>query len=366
MRRRRRTPLWIAARATNRTLLVKAYGSAYLSEYRQLFARFERRPKTVLNEIWANAAAEIEATMSGDWDSGFEFELEGSRARVDGWETHLDPPEAVRRALDKPLVASRLAEAGVAVPEQISFSRREVGKALARVRRETGRWVLKPRAGDSGVGVTCGIERPGDLARAFVAAAPLGSSLVLERQTVGSVYRFLVLDGEVLGVVRRDPSSVEGDGVSTVRDLLRKENHARVDAAGSRGNQLLQPDHDCLLALRSQHLNLAAVPPAGARHPVKHSNGDGGRPDTHSIPLSSVSEEVIADATRAVAAVGLRLAGVDVVTPDLSKGLAAAGGAIVDVNAPPGLHYHYLTADAEQNSDVASRILLRLLSPDRA
>ena len=41
---RRRTPLWVAARATNRALLLKAYGSAYLSEYRALVARFDQRP----------------------------------------------------------------------------------------------------------------------------------------------------------------------------------------------------------------------------------------------------------------------------------------------------------------------------------
>jgi cyanophycin synthetase len=81
--------------------------------------------------------------------------------------------------------------------------------------------------------------------------------------------------------------------------------------------------------------------------------------DTHSISLSSVSREVVDEATRAVAAVGLRLAGVDVVTPDLSEGIADAGGAIVDVNAPPGLHYHYLTADTGPSTHVAARILLR-------
>lgn len=360
MRRRRRTPVWIAARATNRALLVRAYGQAYLSEYRQLFARFEQRPRTVLNEIWAGAAAEIGATMSGDWHTGFTFQLGTSQARVDGWETHLDSLDAIQRALDKPLVVSRLTKAGIAVPEQISFSRREVGRALAHVRSASGPWVLKPRAGDSGVGVTCGIERAADLARGFVAAAPLGNELVLERQAAGSVYRFLVLDGEVLDVVRRDRSSVRGDGVSTIRDLIRAENHARVDAAGALGNQLVQPDHDCLLALRSQGLSLSSIPSAGARHPVKHSNGDGGRRETHSVPLSSVSQEAIADATRAVAAVGLRLAGVDVVTPDLGREIGAAGGAIVDVNAPPGLHYHYLTADEGQDSHVASRILQRL------
>ncbi len=57
----------------------------------------------------------------------------------------------------------------------------------------------------------------------------------------------------------------------------------------------------------------------------------------------------------------MRLAGVDVVTPDLRKGLADAGGAIVEVNSPPGLHFHYLTANADQAGHVATRVLQRLL-----
>lgn len=360
MRNGPRTPLWVSARAANRALLLRAYGSSYLSEYRRLVAQFDRRPKTVLNDIWTSAASELGAAVSGDWDRGFEVRLGHTQARVDQWETHLDPPETIRRALDKPLVVTRLADAGVATPEQMPFSLREVRRVGERVRQDAGRWVLKPRAGSSGQGVTCGIDRPSDLARALVAAASFDGEFVLERQLEGAVYRFLVLDGEVLDVVRRDPSSVEGDGVSTMRDLIRSENEARVEAAGTRGNQLVQPDHDCLLALRAQKLDLASIPTAGRRHPVKHSNGDGGRLDTHPVSPTALSGDLIEDVTRAVAAVGLRLAGVDVVTPDLGLGLSAARGAIVDVNAPPGLHYHYLTANGA--SPVAVHILRRLLA----
>ena len=357
-----RSPLWVGARASNRALLMRAYGNAYLNEYRRLAAEFGERPKTVLNEIWRSAAADVGAAVRGDWDSGFEFRLGQTHVRVEGWETRLDPPEVVRSSLDKPLIVSHLADAGVVVPEHIRFSLREVRHAAARIRQDAGRWVLKPPAGSSGIGVTCGIETAADFARAVVAAAPFGGEFVLERQLDGAVYRFLILDGELLDVVRRDPSSVEGDGVSTVRDLIRCENQARVDAIGARGNQLVQPDHDCLLALRAQQIGLGSVLSAEMRVPVKHSNGDGGLLDTYSISRSVVSEELVDDVIRAVATTGLRLAGVDVVTPDLTKGLTASGGAVLEVNAPPGLHYHYLTANDSRTADVASRILRRLLA----
>lgn len=357
----RHSATWLTARIVNRALLVGAYGSRYLNEYRRLAATFERRPTTVPSSIWRMAAAELGATATGEWASGFEFQLRGSHARVDQWDTHLDPPDALRKADDKPFVVMRLADAGLGVPEQIVFSLRRIGRALEHLRRHPYKWVVKPRASAGGMGVTCGVETTSEFARAVVAAAPFGNEFVLERQIQGSGYRLLFLDGELLDIVQRDPSSVDGDGISTLRGLIRSENYARLEAEGRRGSQLIHPDHDLLLALRSQGLDLETIPPAGTRTRVKHSNADAGRLDAHSVPLSLVSREFVEDATRAVATLGLRVAGVDVVTPDLGKGIAAAGGAILEINAPPGLHFHYLTAGASAGDHVATRILERML-----
>jgi cyanophycin synthetase len=60
--------------------------------------------------------------------------------------------------------------------------------------------------------------------------------------------------------------------------------------------------------------------------------------------------------------VGLRLAGVDLVAPDLTRPLAPGFGAIVEVNGTPGLHYHYHVADTERASRVALPVLEKLLS----
>ena len=55
------------------------------------------------------------------------------------------------------------------------------------------------------------------------------------------------------------------------------------------------------------------------------------------------------------------MAGVDLVTADLSRPLAESGGAILEVNGTPGLHYHYEVADRPSATHVAIPILRALL-----
>ena len=63
----------------------------------------------------------------------------------------------------------------------------------------------------------------------------------------------------------------------------------------------------------------------------------------------------------AARAVGVRLAGVDLITPDASLPLDAAGGVILEVNATPGLQYHYEVRDPVRATPVMAPILEALL-----
>jgi hypothetical protein len=49
------------------------------------------------------------------------------------------------------------------------------------------------------------------------------------------------------------------------------------------------------------------------------------------------------------------------VTPDPTRSLVEAGGTILEVNATPGLHYHYQVANPAHAAPVAVPILKRLL-----
>ena len=57
----------------------------------------------------------------------------------------------------------------------------------------------------------------------------------------------------------------------------------------------------------------------------------------------------------------MRLAGVDVVTPDPARPLGETGGVILEVNAAPGLTHHYNVASPGEATRIAVPILRALL-----
>jgi cyanophycin synthetase len=58
---------------------------------------------------------------------------------------------------------------------------------------------------------------------------------------------------------------------------------------------------------------------------------------------------------------GVRLAGVDVLSRDISQPLRATGGVVLEVNSTPGLFHHYNVAEPESASPVAETVLEALL-----
>jgi cyanophycin synthetase len=187
-----------------------------------------------------------------------------------------------------------------------------------------------------------------------------GSRLVLERQIVGDVHRLLVLDGEVIDVLRRLPSRVIGDGRCTVRELIDAENRARLNATWH-GTSLVFIDLECVVTLRAQGLSLTSVPAAGRTVALKRITNQNSAKDNFTV-RSPLDPEVAEEARRAASAVGLRLAGIDVVTTDITRSLIETGGALLEVNGAPGIHYHYSVADPANATVVAIPILRALLT----
>jgi cyanophycin synthetase len=307
--------------------------------------------------IWREAAERVGATVR-DLGSGF---LEIGGAKVWQQVVPLDDPVTLRLALDKPVVHQLLKDVSVPVPEHVEWSLADPGPALEFLAAAGGSCVVKAASGTGGgEGTTAGVDTPARLMRARLRAGRFGSRLLIERQVPGAVYRLLFLDGELIDTIRHVPPRLMGDGEATVEGLMAAENERRVGARGAAGLSLLDVGLDTIFTLERQGLKLGSVVPAGAEIAVQTVTNDNRIEDTTTV-TAPLHPELVDASRRAALAVGLRLAGVDVIAPDVSQPLEQSGGVVAEVNGTPGIHHHYHVADPANATRVAVPILQRVL-----
>jgi cyanophycin synthetase len=264
-------------------------------------------------------------------------------------------------AADKQLTRQLLADAGVPVPG--GGAARTLADAL-RLFAELGPpVVIKPRRGRQGAHVFLGVDSPEAVRSAFDAATADGGEAVVEHQLGGRDYRVLTVGERVVAAAERIAARVLGDGVTDVAGLI-----AGVNADPRRGTGHSRPltrlvvDEIGQTLLCRQGLTLASVPAAGQvvwlRDNANLSTGG------TSVDVTDRVHPDVAELCRRVAAlVGLDVAGIDLRLPDISAPLPPAAvdlppgsGAVIEVNAAPGLRMH-LTPAGGGARDVGSAVL---------
>ena len=146
-------------------------------------------------------------------------------------------------------------------------------------------------------------------------------AILMQPLTSGIEYRIFLLDGEVLYAARKHPPAISGDGVSTIRALLAAHN----DALPSRG---LSP----VPLADASDAALDAVLPKGERYdiPGRMNLSAGGTMVLEAAPAADVATL----AGKAAAALGLRVAAVDLFT-DIGGETDAM--AVIEVNSNPSI-----------------------------
>jgi cyanophycin synthetase len=245
---------------------------------------------------------------------------------------------AVKIASDKHLTKALLAEAGVPVPQGETVTSLEDAQRVAR--RIDGPVTVKPLDANQGKGVTTTCSTPEEVARAFEFARKHGRHVIVERFVEGRDYRVLVAGGRVAAASCRRPAHVVGDGSSTIRDLVAAENEnpARGDGHTNILTRIALDEHAGDL-LRKQGFTPDSVPPAGVtvdlRTNANLSTGGTAEDVTDLLPESTRRLCI-----RAAAKIGLDVAGIDIVCRDISRPLDEQRGAVIEVNAAPGIRMH--------------------------
>ncbi|MCX7745887.1 MAG: cyanophycin synthetase [Clostridia bacterium] len=224
--------------------------------------------------------------------------------------------------------------------------------------------VLKPFNGNQGKGVTLNIINDTQIKEAYNQAQKVNKTVIVEKHIKGKDYRILVVGDKISAVSERKPPQVIGDGVHTVRQLVEMENRNP-----NRGEDHEKPltkiklDQVALHALKRNSLDEEHIPSrdevVNLRDNGNLSTGGTARDCTDEIhPFNRLI------AIKAVKAIGLDIAGVDMTIEDIKMPIHPQNGAIIEINAAPGIRMHVHPSEGQPRNVAAD--ILEMMYPEGA
>jgi cyanophycin synthetase len=281
------------------------------------------------------------------------------------WTAETDRTSAIAESIssDKDLTKRLLTQCGIPVPEgQIVKTADEAWEAAQDIGLPV---VVKPLDGNRGWGVSLDVNTEEGVRTAWTAAEKEGSEVLIERYVRGDEHRVLVVGDRVVAATRGETAFITGDGSSTVEQLIDSQINTDPRRGIAEGFpldliRLHTPRGEMsLLEIQRQGLKPDSVPEKG-RIVVVQRNGN-----LNNDVTDLVHPEVAAVATLAARVIGLDIAGIDIVTQDISRPLEETKGAIIEVNAGPGLLMHVKPA-VGQPRPVGKAIVEHLFGPNES
>jgi cyanophycin synthetase len=247
---------------------------------------------------------------------------------------------AVDVASDKELTTKLLAAAGLPVPR--SEAVRSADRAATMANRIGYPVVAKPLDGNHGRGVCLNLQDEAALRAAFPIAQAESRRgwVIIESFVTGRDYRCLIIDGRLHAVAERVPAHVIGDGVHTVQELV---NETNADPRRGVGHEKvltrIKIDDAAVDLVRSHGFEMDDVPPEDTivRLTLTGNMSTGGISIDRTFEAHPENVEIAEEAARVI---GLDIAGIDFICPDITEAVREAGGAICEVNAAPGFRMH--------------------------
>jgi cyanophycin synthetase len=262
---------------------------------------------------------------------------------------------------DKKLTTALLASAGLPVPR--SETVRSEDEAVGVARHISFPVVTKPLDGNHGRGVSLDLRTEDEVRRGFQRALEQtrSGSVVVESYIKGNDYRVLVVDGHMVAIAQRVPAHVVGDGEHTVRELVDITNRdPRRGIGHEKVLTRIKLDEAAEELVKRQGFSLDDVPPKErvVKLAATANMSTGGISIDRTVDADHDNVEIAEEAARVV---GLDVAGIDFLTPDICQPVRETGGAIVEVNAAPGFRMH--THPTEGEPQYVAKAVIDMLFP---
>uniref|UniRef100_A0A6C0CZ08 ATP-grasp domain-containing protein n=1 Tax=viral metagenome TaxID=1070528 RepID=A0A6C0CZ08_9ZZZZ len=243
---------------------------------------------------------------------------------------------------NKQLTKQLLSKLGIPVPRGRILHHKDDAWSIMNYMKNNGivRFVIKPSDSHQGKGITINPVSRTEIERAISFANTFSKNIMVEELIEGNDYRVLVIHGKIVAIAKRTPPLVIGDGQSTIFQLLERLNQ----------DPLRKKNHDGMLTIVKEDIyvlqkqGFQSVKDIPSLHQKvllrQESNLSMGGTSTDEF-IHNIHPQNKQYIELAVRMVGLDVAGVDIVSNDLSIPLKIQG-AITEINAAPGLRMHIL------------------------
>ncbi len=269
---------------------------------------------------------------------------------------------AVRMAQDKDYAKRMLEKASLPVPKGIVVSSED--EAIIAFHELGTTVAMKPHDGHHGNGVCLHISSQRDVREAWKVASEFSRDVIVEEFFTGEDYRVLVVDGKMVAASHRLPAHVIGDGMSSVMELIQKENQNPFRGEGhEKAMTRIIVDDATSIFLKKNGFHPDSVPAVGKIVFLK---------ETANLSTGGSAEDVTDDihpdnknmCERAARIIGLDICGIDLILEDIKKSWMEQTGGIIEVNAGPGIRMH-LYPSRGKSRDVGMAIMNYLYPGNR-
>jgi len=319
--------------------------------------RFEAPRDVFFNDYWVKVAQAVGAEIDSVGYGYFRLKRDGKSTFVKRGEVMLDDHITWDIAGNKPLVHRLLQEQGYETPDYLEYELSSISEAESFMRKHDGNFVVKPaNGGAGGWGITTKINTISRLRKASYKASAFSGKLIIEKELPGQNYRLLYLNGELIDAIRRDSPGVTGDGISTLKDLIRIENETRLNSTIPYALSPLTVDLDCQYTLADRGDTLNNIPAKGERVEIKTATNQYSRYENHSV-MDKIHPSIVDYGREISKVINVTLSGVDLMMTDCTRPLKESECVVNEINTTPGLHHHALVSNSEHEVAVGPKII---------
>lgn len=221
--------------------------------------------------------------------------------------------------------------------------------------------VIKPNDLEQGVGVAADLRTVESVRKAYRSAIEKSSNILIEKHCEGQTHRLTVVHGEVVRIVKRIAGGVVGDGLHTIHELIdRLENEQseqqKSTARRHKKKKLVDVDDETLDLLEQNGFSLQSIPAKGDYIKLRRRDNINAGGRNEEIEVAKAHPDNLSLAQQAANALGLDIAGIDLITQDIGQSWLTSHVVICEINAQPQI-------GARSPTNTYDQLLRKILGP---